>query len=106
MFLIIIVCLVVKVAYFGVALYLHWYWGGSGVVGFPPVNRNLFSQPGAENSETSPSYQTLPSNGKNEKLGIIQMCDILKLSFDFQSSRVSSEFSPLTHTNEVIFPLS
>lgn len=65
------------------------------MVGFPPVNRNLFSQPGAENSETSPSYQTLPSNGKNEKFGIIQICDVLKLSFDFRSSRVSSEFFPL-----------
>lgn len=59
------------------------------MVGFPPVNRNLFSQPGAENSEISPSYQTLPSNGKSEKLDIIQICDVLKL-FDFQSSRVSS----------------
>lgn len=53
------------------------------MVGFSPVNRNLFSQPGAENSETSPSYQTLPSNGKNEKFGIIKICDVLKLSFDF-----------------------
>ena len=50
------------------------------MVGFPPVNGNLFSQPGAENPEISPSYQTLPSNGKNEKLDIIQICDVLKLS--------------------------
>lgn len=50
------------------------------MVGFPPVNRNLFSQPGAENSEIFPSYQTLPSSGKNEKLGMIQTCDVLKLS--------------------------
>ena len=50
------------------------------MVGYPPVNRIFFSQPGAENSETSPGYQTLPSNGKNEKLGIRQICDVLKLS--------------------------